>query len=81
MDRFTSIKVEISKEKKQQAKSYAKSKGMTFSGWLGQLIDRELQKANPFPSSPSISYNNTIPPCLEEKDFLEEEQDVRPEAN
>lgn len=39
------IKVEITKDMHQQARKYAKSKGYTFQGWVGQLIKAELQKA------------------------------------
>lgn len=42
MDRFVSIKIELTKEEKTAIKQYAKSKGMTLSGFLGQLIKREL---------------------------------------
>lgn len=42
MDRFVSIKIELTKEEKTAIKAYAKSKGMTLSGFLSQLIKREL---------------------------------------
>lgn len=47
------LKVRITSEEKNQAKALAKSKGMTFSGWLGQLVKRELKS-----SSKEASYGN-----------------------
>lgn len=41
----TLIKASITSTERDAAKALAKSKGMTFSGWLGQLVKREL-KAN-----------------------------------
>lgn len=38
-------RVRITKQESAQAKELAKSKGMTFQGWLGQLIKRELAKS------------------------------------
>ena len=38
-------RIRISHEESEQAKSIARSKGMTFQGWLGQLIKRELAKS------------------------------------
>jgi carbamate kinase len=35
--------VELSENEKRQAYNLAKSKGMTFQGWLGQLIQAELK--------------------------------------
>ena len=35
----------ISHEEKDRAKKVAKSKGMTFQGWLGNLIKDELKNA------------------------------------
>ncbi|MBQ3730007.1 MAG: hypothetical protein II903_10960 [Spirochaetales bacterium] len=34
----------ITPEERDDAKKLAKSKGMTFQGWLGQLIRRELEQ-------------------------------------
>lgn len=42
MDRFVSIKIELTREEKAAIKAYAKSKGYTLSGWLVQLIKREM---------------------------------------
>ncbi len=39
------IKVQIQKQEKEEAKYLAKTKGMTFQGWLGQLIKNELKKS------------------------------------
>lgn len=36
------LKVRISKEEQLKAKEIAKSQGMTFQGWIGSLIKREL---------------------------------------
>lgn len=38
------VKAKISSEEKEQAKALAKSKGMTFQGWLGQLIKNALKE-------------------------------------
>lgn len=39
------IKVVLSPEEKDRAKSYAKEKGFTFQGWVGNLIKSEIRKA------------------------------------
>lgn len=44
-DQFQKLTVMLNEEEKDQAKALAKSKGMTFQGWLGQLIKRELKAA------------------------------------
>lgn len=36
------LTVSITPEEREKAKAFAKSQGMTFQGWLGQLIRREL---------------------------------------
>jgi len=41
----TSIKVDFTRQERDEAKALAKSKGMTFQGWLGQLVQRELKNA------------------------------------
>jgi hypothetical protein len=41
-DKRNYLVVDISAKEKNEAKSLAKSKGMTFQGWLGQLIRNEL---------------------------------------
>ena len=38
------VKAKNSSEEKEQAKALAKSKGMTFQGWLGQLIKNALKE-------------------------------------
>lgn len=39
------INISISVNERDKAKALAKSKGMTFQGWLGQLVKRELEAA------------------------------------
>ena len=39
------VRVDISNEERIRAYHIAKSRGMTFKGWLGQLIKRELANA------------------------------------
>lgn len=39
------LRVAITDCEKAAAKRLAKSKGMTFQGWMGQLIKRELEEA------------------------------------
>ena len=39
------IAVDLSKDERNAAREIARSKGMTFQGWLGQLIKRELANA------------------------------------
>jgi len=39
------LRVDITDREKAAAKRLAKSKGMTFQGWVGQLIKRELEEA------------------------------------
>ena len=41
----TAIKVDFSRQERDEAKALAKSKGMTFQGWIGQLVKRELEAA------------------------------------
>lgn len=50
----TTIKVNLSREERIRAKEYAKSKGMTFQGWLAQIIRRELQDSDHTASSAII---------------------------
>ncbi|MPM30657.1 hypothetical protein SDC9_77207 [bioreactor metagenome] len=41
------LRAEITSDQKKLARKLAKSKGMTFQGWLGQLIQKEIsQEAN-----------------------------------
>jgi hypothetical protein len=40
------LRVAITDREKAAAKRLAKSKGMTFQGWMGQLIKRELEEAH-----------------------------------
>lgn len=37
------LKIQISEQEAMRAKTVAKEKGMTFQGWLGQLVKRELE--------------------------------------
>lgn len=41
---YQQLKVCITAAEKQLAYEMAKSKGMTFQGWLGQLIKKELKE-------------------------------------
>ena len=41
----TAIKVDFSRQERDEAKRLAKSKGMTFQGWIGQLVRKELAAA------------------------------------
>ena len=40
---YEQLKAAITREEILKARRVAKSKGMTFQGWLGQLIKRELE--------------------------------------
>lgn len=40
------LRVAITDREKAAAKRLAKSKGMTFQGWMGQLIKRELEESH-----------------------------------
>ena len=40
-----SLLVDITPEEKKAAKALSKSKGMTFQGWIGQLVRKELAAA------------------------------------
>ena len=44
-DHFEKLTVQISKEEKDNAKVIAKSQGMTFQGWIGQLIKNAIKEA------------------------------------
>lgn len=39
---YEQLKAAITREEILKARKVAKSKGMTFQGWLGQLIKREI---------------------------------------
>lgn len=39
---YIQVKADISPEERDDARRLAKSKGMTFQGWMGQIIKREL---------------------------------------
>lgn len=41
-DHYQKLTVQITLEEREQAKKLAKSKGMSFMGWLGQLVKNEL---------------------------------------
>jgi hypothetical protein len=36
------LRADITVEQKKRARQIAKSKGMTFQGWLGQIIQKEI---------------------------------------
>lgn len=42
-NQLLAIKVALTKEQKDEAKSLARRKRMTFSGFVGSLIERELE--------------------------------------
>lgn len=44
-DHYEKLTVQISKEEKELAKAYAKSHGITFQWWIGQLIRAVLKEA------------------------------------
>jgi len=44
-DHFEKLTTQISAQEKTAAKALAKSKGMTFQGWLGQLVKAALKQA------------------------------------
>ena len=39
---YQKLTVQISLDERERAKKLAKSKGMSFMGWLGQLVKNEL---------------------------------------
>lgn len=41
---YINTRIRISKEEANQAKLLAKSRDMTFQGWIGQLIRTELRR-------------------------------------
>lgn len=41
------LKIQISAEETLKAKALAKSKGMLFQCWLGNLVKKELQNSTP----------------------------------
>lgn len=44
--KFMTVRVNLSRKEKEEAKKLARSKGMFFSGWLEQLIKRELEASS-----------------------------------
>ena len=40
---YQKLTVQISLEERELSKKLAKTKGMTYAGWLGSLIKRELR--------------------------------------
>lgn len=42
-DQYQKLTVQISLEERELSKKLAKTKGMTYAGWLGSLIKRELR--------------------------------------
>lgn len=51
-----SYRIDISREERAEARRIAKSKGMTFQGWLGQLVKREIYNSRSSSSSAPGSY-------------------------
>ncbi len=47
MDNLLHVKVQISDSEKNSARRLARSMGMTFQGWLGYLIRKELIASSP----------------------------------
>jgi len=45
------IRAELTKEQKSKAKMLARQRHMTFSGWVGHLIENELSKAETKPEA------------------------------
>ena len=41
---FTTLKVQMTKKKREEAKAFAKSKGYTFGSWVGLLIEEALRQ-------------------------------------
>ena len=56
MAELFSTKILITREEKKAFRELARSKGMTFSGYLGQLIKRELACNNVSTPSSSKDY-------------------------
>ena len=42
-DQYQKLTVQISIEERELSKKLAKTKGMTYAGWLGSLVKRELR--------------------------------------
>ena len=47
-DQFQKLTVRLTSSEKEEAKRLAKSKGMTFQGWLGFVIKEAVQKEAPY---------------------------------
>ena len=46
-DNFVKLTLQLSKVERDEAKIIAREKGMTFAGWLGNLVRKELQNNTP----------------------------------
>ena len=46
-DNFVKLTLQLSKAERDTAKTIAREKGMTFAGWLGNLVRKELQNNTP----------------------------------
>ena len=59
--------VDITPSERETAKRIARSCGMTFKGWLGQLVKREIRNNQASPDSPlmSESIQGTSPSSLD----------------
>ena len=60
MSELLPVKISITKELRAKASRYAKSQGYTFSGWMGQLIKRELEKEQLKKGQSTDSDNQTM---------------------
>lgn len=64
-DHYQKLTVQITLEEREQAKKLAKSKGMSFMGWLGQLVKNELAtstaETTSHPSSDSEEIRDGLP--------------------
>ena len=54
---YVMLKVAITEKEKNAAKAKAKTKGMTFQGYLGDLIQKDLSA--PPPVTPSVIPDNS----------------------
>ena len=59
-DHYQKLTVQITLEEREQAKKLAKSKGMSFMGWLGQLVKNELATSTAETTSPPNSDSGEI---------------------
>ena len=43
-DQYQKLTVMLTSREREEAKQYAKTKGMTFAGWLGMVVRDAMQK-------------------------------------